>query len=110
MPSIRRRFTKEFKLNVVQAYESGISVANLSRQYDINGTLIQKWAQEYQNNPTGAFRGSADADKSDTNSEKRVAELEQMIGRLTMELDFLKKTLKHAEDALKSKPPGNGTV
>jgi transposase len=108
MPSTRRRFTKELKLKVVQAYESGVSVVSLSREYDVRADLIYKWARDYRNNPDGAFRDSADADRSNTASEKRVAELEQMIGRLTMELDFLKKALKHAENALTSKSPGNG--
>ena len=110
MSSTRRKFSKEFKLKVVQAYESGTSVASLTREYDIHANLVYKWTEEYRNNPVGAFRGSADADDSNNTSEKRLAELEQMVGRLTMELDFLKKALKRAETVLKSNTPKDGTV
>jgi hypothetical protein len=33
-------------------------------------------------------------------AEQRVAELERMIGRLTVENDFLKKALQHAKSIL----------
>jgi transposase len=108
--SARRKFSREFKLKVVQAYESGASVASLSREYDIHANLVYKRSEEYRNNPVGAFRGSADADHSTNAPEKRVAELEQMVGRLTMELEFLKKALKRAETILKSNTPNNGTA
>jgi transposase len=110
MSSTRRKFSKEFKLKVVQAYESGTSVACLTREYDIHANLVYKWTEEYRNNPVGAFRGSADADHSNSASEKRIAELEQMVGRLTMELEFLKKALKRAETTMKSNTPNNGTA
>lgn len=47
----RRRFTREFKLHVVRAFESGVSVAELTRQFDLHANLVYKWTQEYQNNP-----------------------------------------------------------
>ncbi len=110
MSSTRRQFSKEFKLKVVQAYETGTSVASLSREHDIHANLVYKWTEEYRNNPVGAFRGSADAERSTNASEKRLAELEQMVGRLTMELEFLKKALKRAETILKSNTPKDGTA
>lgn len=110
MSSTRRRFSKELKLKVVHAYELGSSVASLTREYDIHANLVYKWMQEYRNNPSGAFRGSSDAVSDTQASEKRIAELEQMVGRLTMEAEFLKKALKHAETVLSSKTPTNGTA
>lgn len=108
MLSTRRNFTKEFKLKVVHAYESGASVAMVSREYDIHANLVYKWTQEYRNNPSGAFRGSADAQVLDTASRQRIAELEQMVGRLTMENEFLKKALQRANTVLTNKPPKDG--
>ena len=96
----RKRFTREFKLKIVQAYESGVSVAELTRQYDIHANLVYKWRQEYQNNPQGAFRGTASETDPSQTPDQRVAELERMIGRLTIENDFLKKALHHAKSIL----------
>ncbi len=108
MPVERRKYTREFKVNVVQAYESGKSVAELTREYEIHANLVYKWTQEYRNNPTGSFRGSGNVPEVSTGQEGRISELEQMIGRLTMEIDFLKKALKHAESALVAKSPKDG--
>jgi len=104
----RRKYTREFKVKVVQAYESGKSVAELTREYDLHANLVYKWAQEYRNNPTGSFRGSVSGSGDSAGQEGRISELEQMIGRLTMEVDFLKKALKHAESALVAKDPKDG--
>lgn len=108
MAEERRKYTREFKVNIVHAYESGKSVGELTREYDIHANLVYKWAQEYRNNPAGSFRGSGNASEANVVQESRISELERMIGRLTMEMDFLKKALKHAESALVAKSPKDG--
>ena len=100
MPITHKRFTKEFKLKIVRIYESGVSVAELTRQYDIHPNLVYKWSQEYRNNPQGAFHGSASETDPSQTSEQRIADLERMIGRLTVENDFLKKALQRAKTIL----------
>ena len=102
MPIARRRFTREFKLKIVRTYESGVSVAELTRQYDIHANLVYKWTQEFRNNPAGAFRGTASEIDPSRTTEQRIAELERMIGRLTIENDFLKKALVRAKSVLSS--------
>jgi len=99
MPGKRRRFTKAFKLKVVQAYLNGQSVGEIIRECDIHQNLVYKWTQEYQANPAGAFRGSTDDDTAQTN-EQRSADLERTLGRMTLENEFLKKALSHAKTIL----------
>lgn len=100
MSIARRRFTREFKLQIIRAFETGVSVAELTRQYDIHGNLVYKWTQEYHNNPTGAFRGTVSETDVPQQAEQRIAELERALGRMTVENDFLKKALRHAEAIL----------
>ena len=99
-----RKFTRAFKIQVAQARLSGMSIAELIRKYDVHANLVYKWAVEYRMNPAGAFRSSLGEEESPEGQPTR-SELEQMIGRLTMENDFLKKALQHAEEALHSGPP-----
>jgi transposase len=108
MTIARRRFTKEFKLNVVRDFTSGISAAELIRKYDIHSNLVYKWTQEFRLNPSGAFRTAVGSEQP-VNDVQRIAELEQMIGRLTMENEFLKKALRHTETMLPDNKPKNGT-
>ena len=109
MSEPRRRFTKEFKLTVVRDFTAGVSAAELTRKYDIHANLVYKWSQEYRLNPSGAFRSAASSEHPATD-EQRIAELERVIGRLTMENEFLKKALRHTETLLVNTKPKNGTL
>ena len=100
MSITRKRFTREFKLQIVRAFEAGTSIGELTRQFDIHPNLVYKWNQEYRNNPTGAFHGTASAHDVPQQAEQRIADLERIIGRLAVENDFLKKALQHAKNIL----------
>jgi transposase len=106
MPEKRRRFTKAFKLKVVRAYLDGKSIGEIIREFDIHQNLVYKWTQEYQANPTGAFRGSTDDEPAQTN-EQRIAELERTLGRMTPENEFLNKALSHTKTILERQEQDN---
>lgn len=92
--SERRRFTREIKMAAVRMLESGHSVASVARTYEVEPGLLHRWRQEYRNNPVGAFPGVGRA----VPVLGREADLERMVGRLTMEVDFLKKLLQRFEN------------
>jgi transposase len=97
MQGTKRKFTKDFKLKVIQEIEAGKSAAQASRGYQIKDNLIYRWLSEYKQNPDKAFSGKG---RSFTH-EARVAELERMIGRLTMENELLKKALARLKGAVR---------
>ena len=98
MSKERRRFSRDFKIKVVQAYDSGVSAVELSRQFEIHPNVIYAWSREYRRDPIKAFQTGAN-DSSQAN-EQRIAELERMVGRLSVENDFLKKALTRAKGIL----------
>ena len=108
MPVRRKGFSNEVKLKAVLAYEAGASAANLGREYGCHPNVVHRWVQIYRKSPDTAFRETTPTPQDRTAAEKRIVELEQMVGRMTMEVDFLKKTLKRAESALKNVPPASG--
>ena len=85
----RRQFTREFKLQVVREVDAGKPMAQVARQHQLNPNTVAKWRKQLRKYPDTAFarRGHAYTE------EARVAELERMVGRLTMENDLLKKAL-----------------
>jgi transposase len=89
-PSKRRTYTREFKLKVLGEIEAGKSQAQAAREYQLTETAIYKWRQQLSRYKEQAFAGQG---KTYTD-EARLHELERMVGRLTMENDFLKKLLK----------------
>ena len=88
-----REFTREFKLRVIREVESGKSLSQVARQYQLHPSQIIKWRKLYQRHKDKAFAGKGHAYSDDA----RVAELERLIGRLTIENDLLKKALQRLE-------------
>jgi transposase len=107
MSKERKQFSRDFKIKVVLAYESGVPAVELSRQFEIHPNVIYHWSREYRKNPDGAFLSSAQEGSPTDAAERRIAELERMLGRLTLENDFLKKALSSAKDVLAKGKPGS---
>jgi len=85
----RRKFTKEFKLQVIAEVEAGKPMSQVAREHQVNATTIAKWRKQLRQYKDKAFVGNGHA----YTDEARTAELERMLGRLTMENDLLKKAL-----------------
>ena len=100
MSGPRKRFTRDFKLQVVRAYESGLSVAELARRFEIHPNIIYRWSRQYRNDPEGAFQSAGNNAQLPKEVEQKMTELERVIGRLTVENDFLKRALQHAKNVL----------
>jgi transposase len=98
----RRQFTRDFKLQVVREVDAGKPMAQVARQHQINPNTVAKWRKQLRQYPQTAFAGHGRA----YTDEARVAELERMVGRLTMENDLLKALALLDEQA--SSKTGNG--
>ena len=87
MGQIRRRFSVEFKRDVVLQIESGeLRVGEASRQYQIARELIDRWRKLYAKNQL--------VEKSSVRErelEKENQRLKIKVGELVLENDHLKK-------------------
>lgn len=100
----RRQFTRDFKLQVIREIEAGKSVARVAREYTVHPTQIRKWQQLHRQYAERAFAGNGHAYQD----EARIAELERMVGQLTMENALLKKVLLRFEGRGPSASRGGG--
>ncbi len=89
----RRRFTRDFKLQVIREVEAGKPVAQAAREPQLHPTLIRRWQHEHQPYTDQAFMGHGHLYPS----EARIAELARLIGQLTMENALVKKALLRLE-------------
>ena len=91
-----RTYTIEFKRQLVEEHLGGVSLTELARRRDISRELLRIWVKEYE---AGELASDGPA-KSDRRAyEAKIAGLERKVGRLTMELDLLKKELTSARRA-----------
>ena len=81
----RRTFSEEFKLQMVQLYNSGKSKSSISREYDISMSVIDRWVKRI--NATGSTKES----DYRTPEQIELLHLRKENQRLQMENDILKQ-------------------
>ena len=87
-----RKFSREFKVAAVRQLELGKSTAEVARACEVDPSMLYRWHQAWQEDPENAF-----SSKRSVRPESREAELERVVGRLTLENDFLKRALLKLE-------------
>ena len=101
----RRRFTREFKLQVVREVEAGKTPAPAAREYQVHPTLIVRWCKEHLQYAEQAFMGHGHLYKE----EARIAELERLLGQLTLENALRKKALLRLEARCRERASTGGS-
>jgi transposase len=86
-----RTFTSQFKREVVEELLSRTTgPAQLARRYNLSSGLLYHWKNQYA-------RGKLNNEPTEEAALRdRVSQLEKMLGKLTLENEFLKKTLQSA--------------
>jgi transposase len=88
MASKQRNYSSEFKAKVVLEVVSGQrTVSEASRAHKVHSSVINRWRNEFLKQAHQAFGGQGMGE----DSAAKIAELERMIGQLTMELSVAKK-------------------
>jgi len=94
-----RSYSLEFKCQVVEELLSGqSSPAQLCRRHNISSSLLYHWKKQYS-------RGKFNNEPTEEGALKdRIEKLERLVGKLTLENEFLKKGLQNSL----IQHPGNG--
>jgi transposase len=87
----RRNFSVEFKRQVVEEWLSGTSrPAQLCRRHNVSASLLYHWKKQYS-------RGKFNNEPTEEGELRdRIEKLERLVGRLTLENEFLKKGLQNS--------------
>jgi transposase len=87
----QRTFSLEFKRQLVEELLSGESrAAQLCRRHNITPSLLQHWKKQYSR---GKFNNETTEEAA---LKDRIEKLERLVGRLTLENEFLKRGLQHS--------------
>jgi transposase-like protein len=109
----RRTFSTAFKKEKVELLDHGkITVNELSTIYEVSPTAIYKWRKKFSRLPKGERVVVEKITEEEKNLEllKRISELERVIGKKQLELDFYKTAIEilneeKGEDVLKKYKP-----
>lgn len=84
----RRQFTATFKAELVLSVLSGVkSQAEVCREYQLTAQVFNRWKSQLLEHAHELF----EADEQRSAEQRRIAELEQALGRKTLELEIAKK-------------------
>lgn len=98
-----RTFTAEFKTQIVMSVLTGDrTVAEVCRQHQLSDTRFYRWQADLLAGLPHIF----EPDPQLAAAEARIAALERLVGRLTLELEVAKKALP----GLSSLPSKNGAA
>lgn len=103
----QRKFNLEFKRQVMEELLSGeTSAAQLCRRHNISASLLYHWKKQYS---LGKFNNEPIEEAA---LKDRIEKLERLVGKLTLENEFLKKGLQHSlrPSPQNGKSSGNGST
>lgn len=120
-----RRFSREFKLAALARMAAGENVSALARELGVLRKCLYQWRERYRVGGAIAVRSRGRPTKAESlalrasgvvpavpaakppaappdalaQAERRIAELEQKVGRQALELDFFQRALQQVEEA-----------
>jgi transposase-like protein len=94
----RRSYAREFKLSLCEEIVQGrVSKSRACREHGLSGGMLDRWVSQYQLLGDSSFPNSG-MERLTISDASRVKELEAMVGRLTMELEFMRAAAKKGEE------------
>jgi transposase-like protein len=97
----QRRYSIEFKRQVVQEYQAGETLHGLAERHGISRNLVRIWGAKAE---AGEFDDDLAAASILQEYEARIGALERLVGKLTLENEFLKGASRYA------RPPTSATT
>jgi transposase len=132
----QRRFSREYKLAVIERMAAGEAVSALSRELGIARKCLYQWRDRYRIGGAIALRSRGRMTKAEAaavrgedsvlpqaasspprappdelkRARARIAELERKIGQQELDLDFFQRALRHVEEAQRTSGAPGGTA
>lgn len=92
MSKLRRRFSKEEKLQIVnESLEANKSIKEVGKRYNINPNTISRWRREFSELNQNAFPGKGKLKL--TEEQQKIKALEKQLREERLANEILKKAL-----------------
>ena len=92
----RRQYDAQFKLRVALEAARGVkTISQIASEHTLHPNLVSSWKKQLMEEGTSIF--SRDTARQQQDQAAREAELYEQIGRLKMELEWLKKKVASGE-------------
>lgn len=99
MPRVYRRFSKEFKMQIVDAVLKGTPASQVAKANDLHPESVRVWVRDFKKYQKDAFAGRGNA----YTETAKVSELQRQLGQLAAENMVLKKALGRIKELAREK-------
>ena len=117
-------YTQEFKVGALKRMDTCRNVSALARELGIRRKFLYAWRETMNQKGEAALKPSRGRPRGpsaktikentlpqpETSLEKRVAELERLLGVKELELAFFKRTFEHVRGAMRNRTVDGGTT
>lgn len=92
MSGNRRQYSAEFKAKVVLQVLIGEKTSSeICRNHRLHASVLNRWRKEFLDHAASIFEVGADNQEE----QQRIADLERLVGQLTMQLEIAKKASQY---------------
>ncbi len=90
MAKSRKQYSPEFKFQVtLEALKSDKPLSEIARAYDVHPVTLSNWKKQFLDKGAEVFGGKEEV----KNYEKKVSDLERILGKKEVEIALLKNIL-----------------
>jgi transposase-like protein len=104
MDKRRRIFSEEFKMDRVKEIESGsLRISQISRMHEVSIQSVYQWIYQYSKTRKKGLRMVVEKESESSKRlllERRVSELERLLGQKQVELEYLNRVIKEGDKLL----------
>lgn len=112
----RRRFSREFKIAAVRRVIDGERAGDVARDLGITFQVLWRWKKRVAEKGEAYLYGLGrpkrrqprESQSSDASQQRRIAELERLVGRQQLEIRFLDRALRRVEELRQEKNDDGG--
>lgn len=103
-----RKYDEDFRQTALERMKSGQGVRALARELGVNRTQLYRWQNEALGRAPAPRPESWLQEKSEERQRRRIAELERLVARQALELDFFKGALLRIEENRRKREQTSG--
>ena len=92
MARLRRKFSKEFKLEIVKRSLGDERISDIAEEYKIHVNTISRWRKEYLDTGEASFPGEGNEQLSE--ELKEIKRLKKELKEAKLESEILKKAIR----------------
>ena len=111
----RRRFSRQFKMSAIRRVLEGEQLGAVAEDLNVGYELLWRWRKRFAERGEKYLydigqRSREQGNSSEASQQRRMAELERLVGRQQMEIRFLAKALRQVEERRQPKNDGGAVA